>query len=580
MVAALAVALAVPAAAHATLTTFDPPRSGGAPALRKAYTEHLGQLITEPGRGGVNELGGPLGIRGTDLGASFEVGGRLAVLFGDSWVPEGAGGINDDSLARTTATGVARFAMPKLTFAHFTTGAFAPLRVPGVSLGGLEVPVEGFVVGSRAYVFFASGWHEPPAPQAGYYDWSVLASGPANDLRASTLQFVHRFPSRKFLNVSVVPSGGWLYIYGAGNPYRQSRVYLARVPASQVGNRSAWRYFRGTRAGQPVFTTGESTAAAITPDPCVGELSVRRHPATGLYLMAYNCGGGSAPRGYHLRTARTPWGPWSRAERIFDTSPEDGGYGVSQHFALGNYRADSDTWEVPDDGLAEPDSLGAPPKDVADPAPTGRGVFGGEYGPYMVPRWFRTYLDGRAFSIVYMHSTWNPYKVHLMRTIVTLPGVRVRRPTYGAGLPAPHIVNGDFRDGLNGWTAIGDPFHPVPAKGRMYATSFGFENGGDRNQGALFQDFTLDDKVRTIAFRVHGGYATPGDFQRRSVASVRLYHHGAIVRETFGLNTNDRDVNAEWNVEEFRGEPLRLVIADNATVPWGFITATGFELRP
>jgi hypothetical protein len=34
-----------------------------------------------------------------------------------------------------------------------------------------------------------------------------------------------------------------------------------------------------------------------------------------------------------------------------------------------------------------------------------------------------------------------------------------------------------------------------------------------------------------------------------------------------------------WNVEQFRGEPLRLEIADEAVGPWGFINATGFVLR-
>jgi hypothetical protein len=86
--------------------------------------------------------------------------------------------------------------------------------------------------------------------------------------------------------------------------------------------------------------------------------------------------------------------------------------------------------------------------------------------------------------------------------------------------------------------------------------------------------------VSTLEFRVHGGYATPGDYQRRAVASVRPYHDGPqIVRETFGLNSNDRDVNAKWDIREFAGEWVRLVVADNATDPWGFISATGFTIN-
>jgi hypothetical protein len=32
------------------------------------------------------------------------------------------------------------------------------------------------------------------------------------------------------------------------------------------------------------------------------------------------------------------------------------------------------------------------------------------------------------------------------------------------------------------------------------------------------------------------------------------------------------------NIGEFAGEPLRLMIADHATGPWGFIDATNFRL--
>ena len=74
-----------------------------------------------------------------------------------------------------------------------------------------------------------------------------------------------------------------------------------------------------------------------------------------------------------------------------------------------------------------------------------------------------------------------------------------------------------------------------------------------------------------------GGVLTPGDFQTRNVASVRLYHGNEIVRESFGWNSDTyQDVRLEH--PEFAGEALRLVIADNATGPWGFIDATNFRL--
>ena len=100
--------MATPAAA------VDPPE------LEKAYTEHLGQLVTAPGKGGVNELNnranGTVGMRGTDLGVSFESQGRLYFLFGDI-VAVGGGTLLDDSIAVTDARSVDRFRMPWLTWA-------------------------------------------------------------------------------------------------------------------------------------------------------------------------------------------------------------------------------------------------------------------------------------------------------------------------------------------------------------------------------------------------------------------------------------------------------------------------------
>src|SRR5512133_3918014 len=94
------------AVSAALLGVATPAAAQNPPAFDKAYTEHLGQLITAPGKGGVNELNNPangtVGMRGTDLGVSFESRGRLYFLFGDSWVM-GNGAQNDDSIAVTDA---------------------------------------------------------------------------------------------------------------------------------------------------------------------------------------------------------------------------------------------------------------------------------------------------------------------------------------------------------------------------------------------------------------------------------------------------------------------------------------------
>ena len=96
----------------ALLGTATPAAAVDSPALEEAYTEHLGQLVTAPGKGGVNELNGrangTVGMRGTDLGAGFESQGRLYFLFGDSFVM-GGGAHLDDSIAVTEARSATAF---------------------------------------------------------------------------------------------------------------------------------------------------------------------------------------------------------------------------------------------------------------------------------------------------------------------------------------------------------------------------------------------------------------------------------------------------------------------------------------
>ena len=563
-VSAVLLGMATPAAA------VDPP------ALEKAYTEHLGQLVTAPGRGGVNELNnaanGTVGMRGTDLGVSFESEGHLYFLFGDTFAI-GGGTHLDDSIAVTDARSAELFQMPRLTWAAGSDGSFAPLRIGDATFGGMEVPVEGIRADGKTYVFFVSDFDRNTQGESSCtgalavctYERHVLGHFDDATMQTGRLVFDQEVETSRFLNVSAVEYEGYVYLFGAGNPYRKSSVWLARFRPRAIDRYKQWRFFgRPRKGGRVRWEQREDDASQLVYDspPCVGEFSVRRDPTSGYFLMAYHCYDDPGhPRGYYLRTAHRPWGPWSRPILLFDATAGDSGYDVTQHFStVGG--------QNPDDGLAEPDHL------------FGRDVFGGEYGPYLIPRFFR--WEGGRLSIVYAHSSWNPYKVHLMRTVLVPAGSMVDRPDRGAGVPHPTIRNGNFDDGIDGWQRLGTPFRVVTLENRHYVSSYvplgpGEQNGEDV-QGALYQDFTLDNQSATLCFRIHGGGVfTPGDFQTRNVASVRLYHGNEIVRESFGWNS-DAYQDVRWNIREFAGEPLRLMIADDATGPWGFIDATNFHL--
>lgn len=97
--------------------------------------------------------------------------------------------------------------------------------------------------------------------------------------------------------------------------------------------------------------------------------------------------------------SRTPWGPWSEPQVIFN-DVRDGGLGKFIH----------DPAVQPDDGLEGPVNVAG----QANPA----AVKGNVYGPYVVERW--TKVQGSELDLFYLMSTWNPYVVVLMKSRLTI----------------------------------------------------------------------------------------------------------------------------------------------------------------
>lgn len=493
--------------------------------LHKVSTRRLGPLF-----GTERTPLEPIGLIGTDLGVSFVQGGKLWFLFGDSWTtPQWNSAWDTDSIAWTSPTAPVNGSVPPLTWILGPGGRFMSLSMPSINLLAMNVPVEGVAMGDRTYLFATTGF------DGNVHARSVLAH--ADSLEFANLTVDHAVTTTRFLNIQVVPEGDSMWIFASG-PYRKSPVYLARVAAATLADRSSWRYWDG--AG---FVAGEDRARPIVDVTCVGELSVRRHPTLGVLLMAYNCGD---PRGIVLRTAPAATGPWSAGEVIFDPGADaDHGYETFMHAQT--------SFAGFDDGLSE----------------RGREEeWGGEYGPYLIPSYFR---DGPAgvHRIVYALSSWNPYAVHLMETVLVEPGVTPPvEPNPGAGLPATTLVNGDLSAGLDGWQKSGDAFVTFTGgDGKPRLTTY-VQPKGDSVVGAMWQEITVDATVRELDFSVHGGHAV-----------VELLHGADVVRTTRGRDTNDTELPVRWRLGEYRGETLRLRIRDDETGAWGFISTSGFTLR-
>ena len=276
----------------AATVAVDPlgPAPGSVQPLQKIYTEHLGQLTNTA----LNPLE-PLGFNGTDLGMSFERGGKIIFLFGDSRALDSADQ-DDDSIASIDIgpSPVETRSMPKLTWYERPNGRFLPVLIPGVNLKALQVPVEGISRGDRTYVLAASGF-DPT---------HYLAMSHTEGFAFDSLTLDERLVSDRFLNVSAIVEPGVIWLIGS-TPYHRSNIYLAKVAPDQLANRAAWQYYRGHANGTPVFGLLETEARPILNTGCIGEISVRTYASLG-YLLEYSC---DQPAGVFLRLAHDLAGP-------------------------------------------------------------------------------------------------------------------------------------------------------------------------------------------------------------------------------------------------------------------------------
>jgi uncharacterized protein DUF4185 len=333
------------------------------------------------------------GIQGTDLGYSFDHDGRAYFLFGDT-----VGKL--DRALDTMATTDARDpeAGVRLDFLTVGGGDYLTIQPPGISMGAFEVPVSGISLGGQIYVVVSTDHSADRST-----DRSVLTkfTPPA---KFQPLRTVSQLPAGRFVKMSLhaepgtipglPPGGPFVIVWGTG-AYRQSDAYLSVVSAAEFETGKGTRYFSGLNAtGAPAWSETESDAKPIVSNGTMGDLSVTWCNDLSLWLMTYDSRPPAA-RGILFSYSRTPWGPWSEPQVIFNPM-RDGAIGKFIHNP--NAR--------PDDGLAGP-VIG---KGQADPG----AVRGGEYAPYVVERF--TKVQDSELNLYYVLSTWNPYVVVLMKS--------------------------------------------------------------------------------------------------------------------------------------------------------------------
>lgn len=196
------------------------------------------------------------------------------------------------------------------------------------------------------------------------------------------------------------------------------------VTAGQLGEA---QYFAGMSGGQPVFSADRRDAKPLFAEHAIvpNHTSIAYLPEFGGIWVMLSGGRAqeairdgiaffvrpvtdehfyAAEAGVSLRWANDPWGPWSEPVGIFNAmTPGQGGYCESMHFADPNGRM----------------KFECPPEKVAMNARLDRQIIGAElaaeYGVAVLPRFARR-GHGRELTVYWLMSTWNPYRVVVMRS--------------------------------------------------------------------------------------------------------------------------------------------------------------------
>ena len=219
---------------------------------------------------------------------------------------------------------------------------------------------------------------------------------------------------------------------GVGKLGRDAQLYFAYVPLSnyQRNGRFAWQpqFFAGAGSdGVPMFSAQERDAKALDLDAAesgdqpreqndmVGQMAVSWVPSLNRWVMLYGGGMGtvfgelifgedidkidqSTVGPIYIRYAEQPWGPWTAPVPAFEPGDPDE---ASGQYAPGGILFSERCLE---------DDCAAP----QEAWPTDIGAF---YGPDIIDRW--TTSDASGTTTLYWHvSTWNPYQVVLMRTVL------------------------------------------------------------------------------------------------------------------------------------------------------------------
>jgi D-arabinan endo alpha-(1,5)-arabinofuranosidase len=303
-------------------------------AVQRSATAKVADLI---GTGSANDTGRRYGVEGTDLGHMFMVGGRMAMAFGDTFGGPAAKDFYSVPHSDWRSNVIASIDPPAspaagLPFRGMITDrpGHAKELIPSKKVKGVQetvIPTYGIATGPKNATMNLQYMSVQSFDQPGH--WRLTGSGIASSTDGGVTwkdQPTARWPANsKFGQVAYVRPGGpddpkapvpagsapgdTIYVYGIPGG-RYGDLSLAKVPAAQLTDAAAYRYWNGT-----TWTAGEASAVPVVKGP-VGELSVRWSSYYKRWIMMYLVDDTGE---IVLRTASAPTGPWGPAQVVTTT---------------------------------------------------------------------------------------------------------------------------------------------------------------------------------------------------------------------------------------------------------------------
>lgn len=303
------------------------------------------------------------GIGSTDFGNMWDAGnGTLWCIFGDNFNDRGGSwrsnavalstdrdlsdGLYYDDVLRNPDGTLMEPIVSRAKTGQYSDGS--QYEVTCIPTGGVAIPYNG---GHRQIINYMSvhQW-----ATGGNDRWSVNYSELvySDDYGKSFVRSGVKWDAEShFAQVAYVLQEDTLYMWGTASG-RYDNVYLAKVEASSVLDKSAYSYWDGES-----WTADEAEAAPVA-SGTVSEMTVRYNSRFKCYLMMYLAVG---QRKLVYRDAVCPWGEWSAEKPLQDSNDVNiGGYGPSIHpwfcdgddlwFVLSsvtsNSAVDYDTWHI------------------------------------------------------------------------------------------------------------------------------------------------------------------------------------------------------------------------------------------